>query len=98
MVESESEDEDIQDEKPAEVSKNVKKAQENTDDQRRKGDADSSSDEDEESEQDPHNLAASRKARNAQLKKDLEAEQKEMAKVLMTNRQRKLYQQAEQDK
>jgi len=31
------------------------------------------------------------------LKKDLEVEQKEMAKVLMTNRQRKLYQQAEKD-
>ena len=38
-----------------------------------------------------------KKQANAQLKKDLEVEQKEMAKVLMTNRQRKLYQQAEKD-
>lgn len=42
-------------------------------------------------------MAAARKAANAQLKKDLEAEQKEMAKTLMTNRQRKLYQQVEKD-
>ena len=40
--------------------------------------------------------AASRKAANAKLKKDLAAEQKEMAKTLMTNRQRKLYQKHEE--
>ena len=79
------------------VSKTAKKVQEKGDNKRRKGDADSSSDDEDEPEEDPHNMAAARKAKNAQLKKDLEAEQKEMAKVLMTNRQRKLYQQAEQD-
>lgn len=56
-----------------------------------KGDADSSSDEESEEEADPHTLAAERKAANAKLKKDLEVEQKELAKVLMTNTQRKLY-------
>ena len=38
---------------------------------------------------------AEKKAANSKLKKDLEKESKEMAKVLMTNRQRKLYQKAE---
>lgn len=74
VAESESDDEDIQDEKPAEVAKPSKKVPQADEGQRRKGDADSSSDEEDESEDDPHNLAASRKARNAQLKKDLEAE------------------------
>ena len=38
---------------------------------------------------------AEKKAANQKLKKDLEKESKEMSKVLMTNRQRKLYQKAE---
>ena len=42
-------------------------------------------------------MVAERKAANAKLKKDLEKEQKEMAKVLMTNRQRKLYQKVEDE-
>ena len=94
VVESESDNEEMEEaEKPVQPIKPVKKEQEKN--ERRKGDADSSSDEEDEPEEDPHNMAAARKAKNAQLKKDLEAEKKEMAKVLMTNRQRKLYQQAE---
>jgi len=42
-------------------------------------------------------IVKERKAMNAQLKKDLEKEQKELAKVLMTNKQRKLYQKAEEE-
>ena len=61
-----------------------------------KGDADSSSGEESE-EVDPLTTAATRKLANAKLKKDLADEQKEMAKTLMTNRQRKLYQKHEQD-
>jgi len=63
-----------------------------------KGDADSSSEDDDESDEE---IAAPSKAEkrsaNAKLKRDLEKEQKEMAKVLMTNRQRKLYQKAEDE-
>jgi pescadillo protein len=58
-----------------------------------KGDADSSSDE--ESSDDGAPVAQSAKERkkaNDKIKKDLELESKEMAKTLMTNRQRKLYQ------
>lgn len=63
-----------------------------------KGDADSSSDEEaSESEQDVATIQAERKKANAKLKKDLEKEQKELAKVLMTNKQRKLYQKAEDE-
>lgn len=40
---------------------------------------------------------AEKKKANAKLKKDLEKEQHEMAKVLMTNRQRKLYNKAEDE-
>jgi len=61
-----------------------------------KGDADSSSDEESEND-DPANIVAARKAADAKLKRDLKEEQQEMAKVLMTNRQRKLYQKAEED-
>ena len=42
-------------------------------------------------------MVKERKAANEKLKKDLAKEQKEMAKVLMTNRQRKLYQKAEDE-
>ena len=62
-----------------------------------KGDADSSSGEDEESDEDPKVTAAERKAANQKLKRDLEKEQKELAKVLMTNKQRKLYRKAEDE-
>ena len=62
-----------------------------------KGDHETSSGSDSESseEEDPDTIMAEKKAANAKLKKDLEKESKEMAKVLMTNRQRKLYQKAE---
>lgn len=63
-----------------------------------KNDADSSSDEEaSESEQDVATIQAERKLANAKLKKDLQKEQKELAKVLMTNKQRKLYQKAEDE-
>ena len=42
-------------------------------------------------------LRDAKKKFNAKLKKDTEQEQKELAKVLMTNRQRKLYQKMEDD-
>jgi len=51
-----------------------------------RGDADSSSDEDESDDEPKAQTATERRAADAKLKKDLEAEQKEMAKVLMTNR------------
>merc|ERR1712086_973390 len=89
----EEEPEEAEEKPKARTRAQVRKEQE----KKGKGDADSSSGEDSEPEEDPHNMAASRKAANAQLKKDLEAEQKEMAKVLMTNRQRKLYQQVEKE-
>ena len=57
-----------------------------------RGDADSSSDEDESDDEPKAQTTTERRAADAKLKKDLAAEQKEMAKVLMTNRQRKLYQ------
>jgi len=60
-----------------------------------KGDADSSSEED--NEEDIPTQKANKKAANAKLKKDLEKEQKELAKVLMTNRQRKLYKKIEDE-
>jgi len=62
-----------------------------------KGKTDMDSSSEEENEDEPQELIAARKATNAKLKKDLEKENKEMAKVLMTNRQRKLYQKAEDD-
>jgi pescadillo len=64
--------------------------------QKMKGDADSSSEEESENE-DPTEIVTRRKAADAKLKRDLKEEQQEMAKVLMTNRQRKLYQKAEED-
>ena len=51
-----------------------------------RGDADSSSDEDESDDEPKAQTATERRAADAKLKKDLAAEQKEMAKVLMTNR------------
>lgn len=69
-------------------------------DGKKKGDADSSSDEGEDSEADQpdaNKIKAERSKANAKLKKDLEQEQKEMAKTLMTNRQRKMYQKAQQE-
>ena len=59
-----------------------------------KGDADSSSDEESSDEEGAPvaQTAKERKKANDSIKKELEQEQKEMAKTLMTNRQRKLYQ------
>ena len=51
-----------------------------------KGDADSSSEDEQSEEEDIPTQKANKKAANARLKKDLEVEQKELAKVLMTNR------------
>jgi pescadillo protein len=93
VVESESEEEE--EVKPTKkASKKAAEKQETND--KVKGDADSS-EEDEESEQDVAATQAEKKKANAKLKKDLEKEQKELAKVLMTNRQRKLYQKAEEE-
>ena len=93
----ESDDEEIPD--LVEVAKpkaEPKKAEKKAKAAPTKGDADSSSG-DESEEVDPLTTAATRKLANAKLKKDLAEEQKEMAKTLMTNRQRKLYQKHEQD-
>ena len=80
-----------------ELSKKPKTEKLKEPEQKTKGDADSSSDED--SDEDDAEIVAPSKAEkmaaNAKLKKDIEKEQKEMAKVLLTNRQRKLYQKAE---
>jgi len=68
-----------------------------------KGDADSSSGEEEESEEKPAKKVSKKTdkekvtKKNQKLKKDLEKEQQEMGKMLMTNRQRKLYQQADKE-
>ena len=92
-----SSDEEEEEVKPA-AKKQVKQSTEKA-----KGDADSSSgdDDDMNEEEDTAKTKADiakmkqeRAAANKKLKEDLEKEQKEMGKVLMTNRQRKLYQQA----
>jgi pescadillo protein len=69
-----------------------------------KGDADSSSSEDEvDSEVEveakpkkPVTRAADRQAKNEKLKRDLQKEQQELGKMMMTKRQRQAYQKAEQ--
>ena len=61
-----------------------------------KDDVDSSSDE-EDVEKEKEMIQQTKRekmAANNKLKKDLEEERKELGKVLMSNRQRKLYQQA----
>merc|ERR1711957_1009199 len=64
-----------------------------------KGDADSSSESEEEEEEKPKTGKAVKKVISAtKLKKDLEEEQRELGKMLMTKRQRKLYQDAEKEK
>lgn len=75
------------------VKKSNKKASQKEKPTKGKGDADSSSEDESSGEEGPvAQTAQDRKKANEQLKKELEQEQKEMAKVLMTNRQRKLYQ------
>lgn len=92
VVESEEEDEEMVEEvKPKKAPKKVaeKKTVENKAPVKRgKGDADSSSDEAESSDDGAPvaQTAQERKKANDKIKKDLEQEQKEMAKVLMTNR------------
>lgn len=110
VLESEDEEDDMlveeaENSKVAEKSKTDKKK----DQERRKGDADSSSDEeaamdDDEvmmkgdmSAEEAQRLKARKQAANAKLKKELEQEQKELARTLMTNRQRKLYRKAEDE-
>lgn len=91
VVDESDNDEDITEAKPV-VKKQQLKAEAT---EKMKGDADSSSDENEESDDEiAAPSQAEKKAANAKLKKDLEKEQKELAKVLMTNKQRKLYQKA----
>lgn len=96
VVESEEEEEEVEKPKKAQPKKKEKEPAENSV-MKAKGDADSSSGEDEESEEDATMTAAERKAANQKLKRDLEKEQKELAKVLMTNKQRKLYRKAEDE-
>lgn len=67
-----------------------------------KGDADSSSDESDSSEESvevvkkPDLTAAQKAKKEAKLKADLKKEQEDMGKMLMSQRQRKLYQKAEE--
>ena len=64
-----------------------------------KDDVDSSSDE-EDVEKEKEMIQQTKRekmAANNKLKKDLEEERKELGKVLMSNRQRKLYQQAQEE-
>ena len=56
-----------------------------------KGDADSSS-EDEDSEEE---AVKQKKVKNHKLKKELQKEQEELGKILMTKKQRRLYEQAD---
>jgi pescadillo protein len=79
-------------------SKGDKQDKENEDEEEvndGRGDADSSSEES--VEEDVAKIQAQKKAANTKLKRDLQKEQQEMAKVLLTNRQRKLYQKAEEE-
>jgi len=111
VVESDEEEDDMlvdesENSKTAEVNTKADKKQAQ---ERRRGDADSSSDEeaamdDDEvmmkgdmSAEEAQRLKARKQAANAKLKKELEQEQKELARTLMTNRQRKLYRKAEDE-
>jgi len=98
VIDSESEGEEIL-VKETPASKKDKKDKKTTEQpiEKVKGDADSSEEEDEESEEDVAATQAEKRKANAKLKKDLDKEQKELAKVLMTNRQRKLYQKVEDE-
>lgn len=68
----------------------VKNSKKNEEGKKMKGDADSSEEDgaDEDEEKDVKVVMAERKAAEAKLKKDLAQEGKEMAKTLMTKRQR----------
>ena len=95
VVDSESEEvEEVA--KPTETKKEKKEAASEKQ-QKVKGDADSSSEEEDSEDDVAAPSKAQRRVANAKLKKDLEKEQKELAKVLMTNRQRKLYNKAEDE-
>ena len=90
-----SDDEMVEDEPKKEVKSKKAAPKKPQQEKKGKGDADSSSDEEESSDEEGAPVpqtAKERRAANQKLKQDLEQEQKEMAKVLMTNRQRKLYQ------
>lgn len=97
--ESENEEEEKKPPTAKQTKENKKEASSKS-----KGDADSSSEESDDNEESESEeeinveaIQAERKAANAQLKADLQKEQKELAKVLMTNKQRKLYQKAEDE-
>lgn len=85
VMESEDEEEVI--EAPKKEKKETKKSKAKEEPAPKgKGDADSSSEDEQSEEEDIPTQKANKKAANARLKKDLEIEQKELAKVLMTNR------------
>lgn len=89
---AEESDSDVEPESDSEESAEVK--------QTNKGDADSSSDDSESEEPQPKKPKAApkvdKKAKNDKLKKDLQKEQQELGKMLMTKRQRQAFQKAEQ--
>ena len=100
VVDESSEDEaSAEEDKPAAAAPSKKQAKAT---ERQKDDADSSSGDDESDEEEDTaktkaDIAKAKQERakaNKKLKEDLEKERKEMGKVLMTNKQRKLYQQA----
>jgi pescadillo protein len=95
IIESEEEEEEEQPKKPVAKAKaektKAKKAEEVVEEEEEadgKGDADSSEDEEasESQEEDVAMTQAERRAANAKLKRDLQKEQTEMAKVLMTKK------------
>lgn len=91
VVESESENEEMVEapkKAPKKVAEKKKVVEKKPPAKKGKGDADSSSDEAESSDDGAPvaQTAQERKKANDKIKKDLEQEQKEMAKVLMTNR------------
>ena len=111
VMESDEEDDDmlVDDDENSKIAEADTKADKKQAQERRRGDADSSSDEegamdDDEvmmkgdmSAEEAQRLKARKQVANAKLKKELDQEQKELARTLMTNRQRKLYRKAEDD-
>ena len=109
VLESDEEDDMLVEESENSKAAEDDKADKKQGQERRRGDADSSSDEegamdDDEvmmkgdmSAEEAQRLKARKQVANAKLKKELDQEQKELARTLMTNRQRKLYRKAEDD-
>lgn len=109
VLESDEEDDMLVEESENSKAAEDDKADKKQGQERRRGDADSSSDEegamdDDEvmmkgdmSAEEAQRLKARKQVANAKLKKELDQEQKELARTLMTNRQRKLYRKAEDE-